>query len=943
MAKDPSEGMYDSPAIGTTIVPSELITERVQTNKIVFPDGSSIDKVSQDYEENNYTQVPSSYALYQGLKFVEGLVESIDPNHNFFKDNATITLPLIDSNFSTEKSVKWGIKNWTVVDKNAVYVDDGQDDNYLRIPTEAFTYRSYYYLNLNVVSLDSGKLMIYDNANRVVLEITKAGEYSVELYVASPSVTTIRLEAEEVHRGDSIRIKDVNLYLVTDRLRDYLTMVIQNRELFNGITREQAVEIATIVVQDYLEEVRNTIDAVDYKFNDHITTINPHGITCELIDAAKADHTHNEFSALKLDMETINNHIATTEGNPHNVTWQETGAAPFDHTHNPEDMGAAGISHDHDDRYPQLEDFNDFKKRVEALFNELMYTYIKMPVNCPMIAKSDVETGVRHPADKERQLDKPFVISTMPYLLHESNSNYDWHDGYAQSSIPPMEGTLAMHAFSEYHDKKALFHHLCEMDNPCILRYNFHTPRIIKGIILYNRPEGDYAGFPATIYIAASNGEKVRVVNNFVWAEVQEVLEVMFDDVYTTDTIELFITRTASMGTNDKTKFSVRIDFIFGETSVNNMLVTAPNVTVNTLTENNVALHPTERLQLGFSPAPIEDNPLWVYFKKHQTTGETSLIGSFYKPVISRYDNGVNVFTGNFHESDTHPLWGTITASNEDDKHPAYNVYSPLQDLYWRSNQTLQVTLNHTAAKANPFSYFNEIEFVWTKDMVKRNTIPKSFVVYYVEDYTDDDGTPIFGRREAWRVEDFCYSYPDESIGDNCVRISHRFDSPRFATNITQLEVVFNIDGARENQEAIELSEFNVRFATWRYSPESQQWNEASVIPLGRIEKVVMPETSTRKSAYRHVGYPTGKMMNIPLQNYDVLNPGDEVIVPNPYNSTDIRVEIFSTENQFGEEIFNITSANRLLAADVTAISDTDITVRIGWTGRYGIRVVRLW
>ncbi len=383
--QDPTELMYDH-LPGSTMLPAQVSTPNIKTKELEFinDEGKAIG-ISQDYTENHYQRIPSSYALYEAFSKLQFDIDKIDPNHRFYQDQAVVSKDLIDEHFATEDTkVPWKIQGWTIANGVAIYEQgtEDSDNNFLKVPQEAFYDPTYYHFHVNVSRLDSGRLVIYDSGDQIVTTITDVGDTHLEMYIASPASTTIRIVAEGVYTGDIIKVEYAKLHAVKTRFRDYLLGVLDNVGLnINGI---QAADVRRIFkeeiaapkaeLQSNIENVNQTlivhisetgnvhqttpesigaapkdhshpeldaysnIVANEVEWNQHVRNVagNPHRITCEMIGAAVATHDHPEYNELHRQ---VTDHLNGTVPNPHNVTCSMIGAAAEDHIHPEYEVG----------------------------------------------------------------------------------------------------------------------------------------------------------------------------------------------------------------------------------------------------------------------------------------------------------------------------------------------------------------------------------------------------------------------------------------------------------------------------------------------------------------------------------------------------------------------------------------------------------------------------
>lgn len=328
-------GIYDDDLDpGSTFTPTTVTTPSVLTKSIVL-DNREVSKVSLDPNENSSTALTTAKALYEAWNQLKENIDEIDPNNNFFTDNTVVTLPLIETQFGQEGSSKWDIQNWERSDGKVVYVQDIALKNYIKIPSAVFTKPGFYFLVIEVEQIDSGKLVLYDNADTKLAEMTEFGKYSYELPITNSDVATLRFEAENVYPNEKIVISFVGFYFVTERIRDYVHNVILTVSGGGSVEMTDLKAAIAKVKVEVLQAVDEKDQVIASALTAHENNVdNPHDTTPAKIGAALANHTHTPVSIGAADK-------------VHTHTPEEVGAAAVDHTHTPVSIDAADRQHSH--------------------------------------------------------------------------------------------------------------------------------------------------------------------------------------------------------------------------------------------------------------------------------------------------------------------------------------------------------------------------------------------------------------------------------------------------------------------------------------------------------------------------------------------------------------------------------------------------------------------
>jgi hypothetical protein len=328
------------------VVTPKVVSKIVDTKRI-FLNGSDVVSISQDYTENKHNSLPSSKALYDALMQLQENIDQIDPDSNFFKDNTVITLPLLSPSF-VEGDTDWEVENWTITVDNKLAYTRNDYANKVTVANNVFTTAGYHFLVVNIERLDSGKILVINNAGETVGQFDTIGIQYLEFIVDDPTIFTLSFVSSGVFPDESIIIKEIRLHKVTDRIRDYLIYAVENLVAEGGLASKEDVDIAIAsAVTTLTNKFTTLINEVGDLAYAHIENrSNPHNVTYVQTGSAPLVHTHKTVDITDIDQfvenaviegtssitSNLNNHIANIT-NPHRVTAAQTGAAPLVHTH----------------------------------------------------------------------------------------------------------------------------------------------------------------------------------------------------------------------------------------------------------------------------------------------------------------------------------------------------------------------------------------------------------------------------------------------------------------------------------------------------------------------------------------------------------------------------------------------------------------------------------
>ena len=935
---------------GVTLLPSAVSADKVNAKTVQFGDGSKITGVSQDQTANTYTSVPSSYALFQGLKSLQSNIDALDPNHNFFRDNTVITLPLIDQHFAEDEQTGWKIKNWGVYDGVAIYEGTGDNDNYLHIPQLCFTKAGFFHFNIIVTRLDSGSIVVYDHGDREVLRINKIGEFNVEMNVTEPNATTLRIVAEGVYTSDYVNIDSVGLHLVTDRFRDYF----MNKLVENGLTPDivntaRAIEIATTVANTITEPLVLAVNTFKDELAAHLSGVNPHDISPQLIKAATVDHTHSEFKLIGLDIDSMIEHVNNSH-NPHGVTYEQSGAAKVDHTHLPVQCGAAPAAHKHDDLYLQLSAMDDINDLIKSAIAGTQGE-ISVLVN-PLLVSRTKDLGVLPPASAGIELDNPAITFLFPYLLHMSTTDYDYETGLATCNRA-IENKSAGYAFSDYFGLAAIF------DNgkgagmvPTVLTYRFHTKRKIKGYTLYKDPTGAALGF-ASQWEVSVKGTVLDSRTSATWSSAiagtgQDSSSYAFILDVETDEITLTVN---NVTVPSNLLWGVRISFVYSDVDTSIPNTGCVNIPISVNYVARAMQEVKENTPYTFSQIPELDTPRQLFLRRmtraNPTTGELEVYHTIQpddtESIIGSVNSGVAMMMGKYPSTPSHVTWGTVTTNSIAAGKKIESIYSTGSDVFESADSSL-VTITHDST-ANTLSGITGFRFHWTEAMIAANQVPKSIRVTISGTFTDGTGTKVAGTKVALDIPELMV--PVRADGPSDFWFEKFFPREDQFSDITLVKIELNYAGNRTGQTSVALDQLNIMLRGWWLNPSTFECSNSDRVPFGRIEQVALPVTSRLSVGLKHVGAPTGKVLRVPVSHFNVLAAGEYDIV-NPFHSTRVETSTFSTqpETAVQEQLIGSDSTDQQTAYDaayVTAVTPTKITVKVTRPGRYGLKVSRQW
>lgn len=948
---DPADIYNPKIIAGTTQTPNSLITTSVQTDNVQFPDGSKIVGVSQNYKDNQYNRVPSSFALFMGLSTLDSNIKAIDPDNNFFRDNTVVSLTLINSLFKSP----WEIIGWDIVDDQAHYTGKMEAfSNYLKIPVDVIPFSGYYYLNLDVSRLDSGFVRIYDHTDALVAEISKVGEANIEMYIGNADITSFRIVAEDVFPGDFVTISSVGFHRVTDRFRDYFLYILDSLGL-QGADEAFVKSIVISIVNQVTAVLTDTMSDLVDQVNGHVSDQNnPHGITPAKIGAALSAHTHPEFSLMSGDLTELIDHMNDKTTNPHGITSEMIGASKTGHTHTPQQCGAAPTSHTHAE-YTTTAQLNAVEDSIPTIVQEEITKQITESNfgAIPYIVTKPKAIGTEPIGAEDSIISKPATLVVFPYNLHQSPTDYDYNCGLAECNRYLYGDDSAAKAFSDYFCTKAAFQETGSTITETVLRYTFHTKRKFDGLTIFKDVTNAVTGFVTGMKIYVDDA-LVATVSNTTWstfgvhneASAQGHLDVSFTAVEG-QSIKLVITA-AKMDSSLRWAVRVRMSYAdVASKTIGNYGIVAPfrmnfGMLANKEIINEMA--PTENIT-GSIDLPTLDSPAYLFLRKNDAgliAPEVDLIPSEF----TAEQRGQNVMLNKYLTGNTHTTWGSIVSTNTLGDNAAYHLYNDDGVNLKSTAGATSVVITHTFPQ--PQSGVVGLRMIWDDAAMLANMVPDEISIEYttVPNWTSGDMTETVVGPHA---------YPNtfpvlRRSGTGYMTKKIMYTGDEVVRAVSKIKITLR---ATKGQPAIAMTNLFIMLRGWYFNPWSGETTNANRCPLGRFERVTLPASCTLANAIKHTGISTVKCLYHPVEHFNLIEAG-EYVISNPFCTTELTAELFAAkveDNKYNNTTDQVTAIPTVISTvnpetsigEITAIDVNTIKITVYQPGRYAVKVYRLW
>lgn len=797
-------------------------------------------------------------------------------------------------------------------------------------------------MKIEVSRLDSGVLQLRTADGTVIKEISRVGNHYIEVYVPNNNIYTIDLVAVGTYPEEKIVVNSCWLHRITPRLKEYMTYIFTTGG-GTGVTHEelqfainQLTDILQLALASGMTDIASQISA-------HLSDINPHRITPELIHAATEDHGHTPES------------IGAADRN-HSHLPDEIGAAPAVHEHTPTEVGLSNIPNEKSDDYTRASSTSlatslavsslykkvleiaaalqsaiptepDQVKAAPAIHTHTQYlneSQITTLVEQMLLNSGSTKSGFSPLTIESAQvgsvpegmelsnLSEPVVSTLIPKILHTASGNYDYTCGYASASIP--ETTVpVVYAFKELITTEDItagypkFQIIPQGEHQDVqLAYTFHTDRTISGYRVLPPKESDSVGV-ITEWTALCNGAVYhsgsRVVDDLTILDTHETI---LDNPVTGTEFGFKISAVDLRSTLD---WMFRVEFIFADVSEGHICV-SNNILVTTVDENSlqsILLVDIPQLSL---PTPGDDNIKHLYVKQNDTL-DLELAIEDLPPEYSAVRKGTPGLLGTY-TSKTHSVWGTIAADYEDILHPVENLYKNDTSVFSSGDGVTSAIVTHQFL--SPVSIRGQ-KLVFLKEDIVNNVYPDTITIEYYSDLG-----------ELVDVHNYNNLTPNITGASPLVIVGRDYITPY--PNISSYRMLLT---ATRNQSRMNLCKFIPYFDTAHFNTASGVCSPSQLIYLGAL--VPIHDGSQNYIGYKHHGLPIGRFCNIPIDNFEI-QPQQEKYhkIRNPFNST--MIECFP---------YSLQVEPYTPSMSVVSITTDWITVRTESPARYSLKIQRLW
>lgn len=673
----------------------EVTTELVSTDKLSLGGHPGVTGISDDYTENSGYKLPTSQALFNGLRKIQTQVDVLN-NIGLGLDNVVISTPIVSPIFGDDGYVRLG---WEIYSNNvAVYVGDTVN-NYIQLPHTLFATNKHYIFNIKVHTMQSGRLEIRDKDGDIIEVMTAIGDYYFEVLADVDS--TFKIIAKDVEFGKMISISYLAVHQVSDQFYNYLTDKIK--------------ELSSVDGQGYVEKTlfETRMDEIETAFQTAITATNndllahindknnPHTVTCLQIGAAPMDHHHNEEYYLKNEIVELINLAINTR---------------------------ALVNHLH----PNYTTGTEVQEKISTSLTEAL----KNVHTVSPLAVLEGPTGLLPEMYNHSGITPPSQLLITNTFNHSPDGPYDVVSGYASSNIEPNEGSKIEDAFVKYtlHQKQAMF--TKSENKSLVIHYQFHRARRLLGYIIRGLDTGYVSKW--SLYMNFNTFVHSVNIESYNPNGYEVLLPISQDCI------------SFSIEVLDATQdiFGIHIEPIFDDIETGHIGVSEDPMLLSIPRSGNNLIF-TLDLDAIDDVTPtlkIEGLPMYVYVEVDEL-GKESLGYTYIAPEFGTIRKGINVFENWFgiglnqthpeydpYKKLIHPVFGKLQLMDP----PAST--SPLIDVYvgdtsWEISQNI-CTIEHVF---NEPTFMVGYDLMWDRALVDKLPTEWTLKLYTINDQNEEE------------------------------------------------------------------------------------------------------------------------------------------------------------------------------------------------------------
>ena len=835
-----------------------------------------------DDNVNVYDLITTGY-LDLALQEINRLLKKLDPDGTQLQNLSLISPSTVDPYFGDDL---WKLNNWYFHDGEA-FCAGGYTNNSLVLSRDALVKAGKYLICITIEDLPSGKLEIRKNGEWFAT-LSEKGVFYKEITIEDITTDEISLVAVGVSANETVQVFSFSFHYIAERFYSYLIQKIKS--------------LASIDAEGFVprEEYEHGLDSLNTQFQTatnmylesmvkHKAEVYPHCITCDMIHAAKDDHTHELY--------------VTKTGVAKEVEKTMLDYSKLDHTHSNYLTSVA----------------------ANSLITNVLQEYIADMISVDPLIITKSPMGVLPSRYAQTDISTPLPILISSTIAHTGETSYDHIYGICTTNREELMYEVPK-AFSLETDQYAVIPATLDITKGINFRICYHSLRKVKGYRI--RCNG---ALPTSWAVYSSSTlflHRVTDPQNFKEDGADQICEIFFESIETVESLAFIIDSVKSIsGSNWRVKIEIMYDDFdlscFGITDAGFQFC-VPTKGTNRLVE----VQPSVGRTILKPAVLMQDLPLYVFGGRELGEAAVSFNTSYYTPEYGNMRRGLNTFldkfigltrdTGEVCETYRHPAYGVLTLRDGEssEETPLTNIYSSANDG-WKTNRTTRkATIEQTFLSDNVV--LSGYMLNWRNE--DADCIPEKWTL-------TAEGITASGASITKVLDSADQFYPFYSVEDDDIVYHKAFDS---AITIKKLTLV--METTRDNFK-IGLNKLFLFTSEYFYSiPQNVMFyglKEVSQMCLGYAKY------NGPLKGWEPTNMCFGKSCVIPVNNMKETVALTEYSVPNPFFTTDV---VASVQNYV-----LVQDSSKTPSAYITSVAADKITVFSESSFRYAVSISRTW
>lgn len=871
-------------SLSAQMTKENISAQKITTNSLNLA-GHELSQVVTGTEPEGFPIDPLALITYGALDLalheLNEYMKVLDSNGGSLTDLALISLSLCNPYFDHPQD--WVLNQWYIHDN----IMSCNTNNSPLIFSGKFTSAGKYLICINVSELMSGKLEIYVNETWTS-SIMKKGVHYKEVTITDPDNDQLKFVVKDMAKGDRVDLFSMSIHAIADRLYNFL---------IEKITSLASVDAEGYVRQDVLvhtlDEFKQQFVAATkqylQKLNEHENNKNAHSLTAKDIQAAAADHTHQDYITQATLKDLIEDRMGMYAKN--------------DHQH--------------------LEYLT--KEAARTIVRESIQEHLRSLISITSMIITKGVSGVIPSRFASTDISIPSSILLPTTINHAHDSSFDFRYGSISTNVEKLMD-IAPHVFSLNMGEYGVIPDNIQLPiNFCII---YHTPRSISGYRLrirdaYLKKWSIYNDNVTFLHqLSVTEEDYTRISGN------EYVKEIYFENIEKSAMFSILIQDIEIL--SDTWEFKIEIlyedfenDNVFGIT-MDGFQFCVPTQGTNRLITVHDRMDP-----IVLAPDVLmEGIPVYVFGGKELIEDEPSFSYSYYPPEYSSVRKGINAFLDKFKdiqldrlspkEMYDHPAFGKLIL---DEGHTAMgykltSIYDS-DDIGWKSDG-LNSRISIVQHFSNPNVMLMGYLLSWNK--ADEQFVPDQWSLT-IEGYQQD------GKRVTVVMDSVAQYYPFYSVEDENI-VYHK----SFSRELHVSKLTLTMETKKETDPFIALNKLQLFLSERWYSiPQNTMFlgvNPVSQMCLGSARY-------TPGVGWEPYNLPIGKSCVVPINNLQLTTKETEYFIYNPFLTTDINVSVHN---------YTLNShAGYSPSAYITSVTPSKIGVMCENPYWYALAISRNW